>query len=231
MHVLVIENNAYVASRMFDYLEAKGHILDAARDGLTGLHLALGNRYDAIVLDLELPGIDGITLCRKLRAKDIKTPILIITASNSLRDKIAGLEAGGDDYLTKPAELREVETRLRVLHRRGNGNHFQKQKRMMVEDLILDPCTYSVRRGEKAINLPRIPYKILETLMERSPRVVNRSDLEHSVWGDGHPDSNSLKSHVHLLREQIDKPFEQKLIRTIRGFGYQLAGPEVQKQY
>jgi DNA-binding response OmpR family regulator len=230
MRVLIIEDNRDLASNMFDFLEAKGHVVDAAGDGITGMHLALVNQYDAIVLDLMLPGMDGITLCRKLREEGGKdTPILMITARDSLDDKIAGLEAGADDYLVKPAELREVELRLRVLFRRG-GDHTQKQKKMTVEDLSLDPFTCSVRRGAKGIDLPPIPYKILEVLMARSPQVVNREDIEHVVWGEGRPDSDSLRAHVHLLRELIDKPFERKLLRTLRGFGYQLVSPDVPDQ-
>jgi DNA-binding response OmpR family regulator len=226
MRVLIIEDNRDLASNMFDFLEAKGHVVDAAGDGISGMHLALVNQYDAIVLDLMLPGMDGITLCRKLREEGGKdTPILMITARDSLDDKIAGLEAGADDYLVKPAELREVELRLRVLFRRG-GDHTQKQKKMTIEDLSLDPFTCSVKRGDKSIDLPPIPYKILEILMARSPQVVNREDIEHVVWGEGRPDSDSLRAHVHLLRELIDKPFERKLLRTMRGFGYQLASPD-----
>ena len=226
MRVLIIEDNRDLASNMFDFLETKGHVVDAAGDGITGMHLALVNQYDAIVLDLTLPGMDGITLCRKLREEGGKdTPVLMITARDSLDDKIAGLEAGADDYLVKPAELRELELRLRVLLRRG-GEHSQKQKKMVIEDLSLDPSTCSVRRGDKAIDLPPIPYKILETLMLRSPQVVNRDDIEHIVWGEGRPDSDSLRAHVHLLRELIDKPFERKLLRTMRGFGYQLVSPD-----
>jgi DNA-binding response OmpR family regulator len=226
MRVLIIEDNRDLASNMFDFLETKGHVVDAAADGISGMHLALVNQYDAIVLDLMLPGMDGLTLCRKLREEGGKdTPILMITARDSLEDKIAGLEAGADDYLVKPAELREVELRLRVLFRRG-GDHTQKQKKMTIEDLSLDPFTCSVRRGDKAIDLPPIPYKILEILMARSPQVVNREDIEHVVWGEGRPDSDSLRAHVHLLRELIDKPFERKLLRTMRGFGYQLASPD-----
>jgi len=177
-----------------------------------------------------LPGMDGITLCRKLREEGGKdTPVLMITARDSLEDKIAGLEAGADDYLVKPAELREVELRLRVLFRRG-GDHTQKQKKLQVEDLSLDPFTCSVRRGNKAIDLPPIPYRILEVLMSRSPQVVNREDIEHVVWGEGRPDSDSLRAHVHLLRELIDKPFERKLLRTMRGFGYQVVSPDVPDQ-
>jgi DNA-binding response OmpR family regulator len=230
MRVLIIEDNRDLATNMFDFLEAKGHIVDAAGDGITGMHLALVNQYDAIILDLTLPGMDGITLCRKLREEGGKdTPVLMITARDSLDDKIAGLEAGADDYLVKPAELREIELRLRVLLRRS-GEHAQKQKKMVIEDLSLDPSTCSVRRGDKAIELPPIPYKILETLMSRSPQVVNRDDIEHVVWGEGRPDSDSLRAHVHLLRELIDKPFQRKLLRTMRGFGYQLVGPDAPDQ-
>jgi DNA-binding response OmpR family regulator len=230
MRVLIIEDNRDLASNMFDFLETKGHVVDAAGDGITGMHLALVNEYDVIVLDLMLPGMDGITLCRKLREEGGKdTPVLMITARDSLEDKIAGLEAGADDYLVKPAELREVELRLRVLFRRG-GDHTQKQKKLTVEDLTLDPFTCSVRRGSKAIDLPPIPYRILEVLMARSPQVVNREDIEHVVWGEGRPDSDSLRAHVHLLRELIDKPFERKLLRTLRGFGYQLVSPDAQSE-
>lgn len=230
MRVLIIEDNRDLASNMFDFLETKGHVVDAAGDGITGMHLALVNEYDVIVLDLMLPGMDGITLCRKLREEGGKdTPVLMITARDSLEDKISGLEAGADDYLVKPAELREVELRLRVLFRRG-GDHTQKQKKLTVEDLTLDPFTCSVKRGTKAIELPPIPYRILEILMSRSPQVVNREDIEHIVWGEGRPDSDSLRAHVHLLRELIDKPFEKKLLRTMRGFGYQLVSPDVPDQ-
>lgn len=229
MRILIIEDNRDLASNMFDFLEAKGHVVDAAGDGITGMHLALVNQYDAIVLDLMLPGMDGITLCRKLREEGGKsTPILMITARDALDDKIAGLEAGADDYLVKPAELREVELRLRVLYRRG-GERTQKQK-MAVEDLSLDPSVCLVQRGGTTIDLPPIPYKILEVLMSRSPQVVNRDEIEHAVWGEGRPDSDSLRAHIHLLRELIDKPFDRKLLRTLRGFGYQLAGPDVSIQ-
>ena len=227
MRVLIIEDNCDLASNMFDFLEARGHIPDAAGDGVTGLHLAMANQYDAVVLDLMLPGMDGITLCRKLREEGGKTtPILMITGRDSLDDKIAGLEAGADDYLIKPAELREVELRLRVLHRRS-GEYIQKQKTMVVEDLSLDPFTCSVRRGDKTIDLPPISYRILEMLMARSPHVVNRDDIQHIVWGEGRPDSDSLRAHMHLLRDLIDKPFQQKLLHTLRGFGYQLASQDI----
>lgn len=226
MRVLIIEDNRDLASNMYDFLEAKGHVVDAAGDGITGMHLAVVNQYDAIVLDLMLPGMDGITLCRKLRQEGGKdTPVLMLTARDSLDDKIAGLEAGADDYLVKPAELRELELRLRVLLRRGS-ERTQKQK-LIVEDLVLDPSNFSVKRGNVAIAMPPIPYKILELLMSRSPQVVSRDEVVRTVWGESRPDSDSLRAHVHLLREFIDKPFERKLLRTLRGFGYQLVSPDV----
>ncbi len=231
MRVLIIEDNSDLASNMFDFLENKGHIPDAAGDGVTGLHLAIANQYDAIVLDLMLPGMDGITLCRKLRSEGGKTtPVLIITGRDTLDDKIAGLEAGADDYLIKPAELREVELRLRVLYRRS-CEYAQKQKTMVVEDLSLDPFTCSVRRGDKTIDLPPISYRILEMLMARSPHVVKRDDIQRIVWGESRPDSDSLRAHMHLLRDLIDKPYQQKLLHTLRGFGYQLASPEIHRKY
>lgn len=221
MHILIIEDNRDLASNMFDFLEAKGHEVDAAGDGITGLHLAVVNDYDAIVLDLMLPGMDGVTLCTKLRNEAGKqTPVLMITARDELEHKIIGLEAGADDYLVKPAELREVELRLRVLQRRGS-NVTQKRD-MTVADLSLDPQTFTVKRGDKRIQLPPIPYKILELLMARTPQVVPREDIERAVWGEARPDSDSLRAHWYMLRELVDKPFEQKLLHTVRGFGYQL---------
>ncbi|MDD2700630.1 MAG: response regulator transcription factor [Sideroxydans sp.] len=221
MHVLIIEDNRDLASNMFDFLEAKGHEVDAAGDGITGLHLAVVNDYDAIVLDLMLPGMDGITLCSKLRNEAGKqTPVLMITARDELEHKILGLEAGADDYLVKPAELREVELRLRVLQRRGRNVALKRD--MAVGDLSLDPLTFTVRRGDKRIQLPPIPYKILELLMAKTPQVVPRDDIERAVWGEARPDSDSLRAHWYVLRELVDRPFEQKLLHTVRGFGYQL---------
>lgn len=228
MRILIIEDNRDLAASMYDFLEAKDHIVDAARDGITGMHLALVNEYDAIVLDQTLPGMDGLTLCRKLRTEAGKnTPILMVTARDSLDDKIAGLEAGADDYMVKPAELREVELRLRVLYRRL-GDQTMSQKKLAVDELTLDTLTCTVRRGEQVIELPPIPYKILKTLMSRSPQVVKRDDLEHAVWGESRPDSDSLRAHMHMLRDYIDKPFERKLLHTLRGFGYQIACPDDQ---
>jgi len=225
MRVLIIEDNRLLAANLYDFLGGKGHTVDLAADGVIGLHLSRTGTYDAIVLDLILPGMDGIKLCTKLREDHgISTPILIITARDSLDDKIIGLEAGADDYLVKPVEMREVELRLRVLNRRGQVD--AQNQRLALEDLSLNTMRRIVRRGGQIINLSPIPYKILETLMRASPNVVSRENLEYAVWEDALPDSDSLRAHIHLLRTCIDKPFERKLLRTITGVGYQLVSPD-----
>jgi DNA-binding response OmpR family regulator len=225
MRVLIIEDNRDLAANLYDYLATHGHTVDAAGDGITGLHLALVNDYDAIVLDLILPGMDGITLCRKLREEGGKeTPVLMLTARDSLDDKVTGLGSGADDYVVKPFALREVEARLQALGRRTSGR--SQPRLFQVADLCFDPGTRRVTRGNRLLELPPIPMKILEILMKRSPQVVWRRDIEQTIWGDSPPDSDVLRSHMHVLRSQVDKPPEQPLLRTLRGVGYQLVEPD-----
>lgn len=225
MRILVIEDNRDLAANLYDYLAAKGHTVDAAGDGITGLHLAVVNDYDAIVLDLMLPGMDGVTLCRKLRDEGAKdTPVLMLTARDSLDDKVTGLESGADDYVIKPFALREVAARLQALARRAGGRG--QARALQVGDLRFDPGTRRVARGKRQIELPPTPLKILEMLMRRSPQVVWRRDIEQAVWGDSPPDSDVLRSHMHVLRNAVDKPPERPLLRTLRGVGYQLAEPD-----
>ncbi|MBS1173199.1 MAG: two component transcriptional regulator, winged helix family, partial [Proteobacteria bacterium] len=160
LRVLVIEDNRDLAANLVDFLAAKGHAVDAAGDGITGMHLAVANDYDAIVLDLVLPGMNGITLCRKLREEaGRQTPVLMLTARDSLDDKIVGLEAGADDYVVKPFALREVEARLKALVRRAQGG--SRQQQLQVGDLGFDTGTYRVVRGSRSIDLPPIPLRIL----------------------------------------------------------------------
>lgn len=225
MRLLVIEDNQDLAANLLDYLEDRGHEVDAAGDGITGLHLAVENDYEAIVLDLMLPGMDGLTLCRKLRTEaDKQTPVLILSARDALDDKIAGLEAGADDYVIKPFALREVEARLHTIARRVQPQGLSQ--RLVVGDLVFDTATYRVRRGNRLILLPPIPLKILELLMRSAPRVVSRRELESVVWGGDPPDSDALKAHLHILRCAMDKPFETPLLHTVRGVGYQMAEPD-----
>lgn len=221
MNILLIEDNRDLALNLFDYFEAKGYTMDLAEDGISGLHLAASNQYDALILDLMLPGINGLTLCRRLREAGKQTPVLMLTARDSLDDKIAGLEAGADDYVVKPFALREVEARLRALVRRAQVR--EGPAALQVGDLSFDPGTLKVKRGGRTVDLPPIPLKILEILMRHSPRVLPREELERGIWGDSPPDSDALRAHLHILRNAIDKQADRPLIRTLRGIGYQLS--------
>ena len=225
LKILVVEDNPDLAANLVDYFEARGHLVDSAGDGVCGLRLAVAEDFDVILLDLVLPGIDGISLCRRLRAEAGKrTPVLILTARDALEDKIGGLEAGADDYVVKPFALREVEARVRALVRRAASA--APAATLQVAELSFDTATYRVQRGGRAIELPPIPLRLLEALMRATPRVVAREELERAVWGDAPPDSDALRAHMHVLRAAVDKPFPQPLIRTLRGLGWQIAGPE-----
>jgi DNA-binding response OmpR family regulator len=220
MRVLIIEDNPDIAANLGDYLEDHGHTVDFAGDGVTGLHLAVVNDFDAIVLDLALPGMDGLEVCRKLRSDAGKdTPVLMLTARDRLQDKLAGFETGADDYLVKPFELQEVEARLNVLASRGRR---RVQRELEVGDLLFNLDTLSVNRAEQDIYLNPIGLKLLQSLMESSPNVVSRNELEMEVWGEEMPDSDSLRVHIHSLRSAIDKPFGSSMIQTRHGIGYRL---------
>ncbi len=220
MRILIIEDNSDLAANIFDYLEAKGHTLDAAADGVTGLHLAIVNEYDAIVLDIMLPGMNGFEVCKKLREDAEKhTPVLMLTAKDTLNDKLAGFAIGADDYLIKPFELQELEARLLALQRRKAG---PVTRTLAVSDLTFDLDTLSVKRQGKTITLTPTGLKILELLMRKSPHVVSRREIEHLLWGDEPPDSDAIRSHLHTLRVAIDHPFENPLIHTVHGIGFRL---------
>jgi DNA-binding response OmpR family regulator len=224
MRVLIIEDNPDIAANLGDYLEDHGHTVDFAGDGITGLHLAVVNDFDAIVLDLALPGMDGLDVCRKLRSEAGKdTPVLMLTARDRLEDKLAGFETGADDYLVKPFELQEVEARLKVLAGRGRRRNSRELK---VGDLKYNLDTLDVNRGNEDIYLNPIGLKLLHCLMEASPNVVSRAELEMEVWGEEMPDSDSLRVHIHSLRSAIDKPFGSNLIQTRHGIGYRLVEPD-----
>ena len=225
LHILVIEDNPDLAANVCDFLEAKGHIVDAAGDGITGLHLAVTKNYDAIVLDIVLPGMDGLTVCRKFRDEAKRTtPVLMLTARDALDDRVAGLECGADDYVLKPFALRELEARLKALVRRAKSG--MTPATLQVADLEFDPALVRVKRGKRVINLPPIPFKLLEMLLRATPRVVRREELERAVWGNAPPDSDALRSHMHTLRTAIDGPGDPALIHTQRGIGYRIAPPD-----
>ena len=220
--VLLVEDNRGIAEMVGEFLERRGYSVDYASDGITGLRLAIAEAYDVIVLDLMLPGIDGLDLCRKLRTEAKKsTPVLMLTARDTLDDKLVGLDAGADDYLVKPFEIRELEARIRALIRRDRRQVSTEVLR--VSDLVLDTATLRATRDGKDLLLSPIGLKLLTILMRESPRVVSRRDIEREVWGDMLPDSDTLRSHLYNLRKVIDKPFQSQLLHTIHSAGYRLA--------
>lgn len=224
MRLLVIEDNRNLVANLFDYFEARGHTLDAAPDGVTGLHLAATQAYDAVVLDWMLPRLEGPEVLRRLRedhASDV--PVIMLTARDELPDKISGFRAGADDYLTKPFALPELEVRLEVLLARVQGR--QRRKLLQVHDLTLDLATLEVMRAGQALHLYPACRKLLETLMQASPAAVTRQQLEHALWGDDPPDGDMLRSHIYELRRSVDGPFPVKLIHTLPRTGYRLAVP------
>lgn len=219
--ILLIEDNHDIAAMVGDYLEHAGFEVDFAADGVTGLHLAVTLDIDAIILDLMLPGMDGMDVCRKLRGDAGKdTPILMLTARDTLEDKVAGLNAGADDYLVKPFEIEELDARVRAMLRRASGEMAAEE--LNVDGLKVDTGTLEIRRNGKRIRLTPIGLKLLIALMKASPRVLSRRALEREVWGDITPDSDALRSHLYNLRKGIDKPFDTPLLHTVPGMGYRL---------
>lgn len=221
--VLVIEDNTDIAMLLVDFFSDRGHVADCAHDGLTGLHLAASGEHDVIILDLALPGLDGLELCQQLRSvKRTTVPILMLTARDSLDDKLSGFAAGADDYLVKPFELLEVYARVQALWRRSL---LSNRSSLDVGDLSLNLETLEVSRAGQPIRLNPVPLKILRLLMENTHRVVTRREIESFVWGDDPTESDSLRTHISALRTAIDKPFEDKLLHTMHGIGYRLYEP------
>ncbi|KAF1061293.1 MAG: Transcriptional activator protein CzcR [Pseudomonas citronellolis] len=221
MRILLVEDNRDILANMADYLGLKGYTVDCAQDGLSGLHLAATAHYDLLVLDVMLPGLDGFTLCRRLREDARRdTPVIMLTARDHLDDRLQGFRSGADDYLVKPFALSELAARIEAVLRRSQGGG---RRELQVADLSYNLDTLEVNRAGKALKLNPIGLKLLAVLMQKSPHVVRRDVLEEAVWGDDCPDSDSLRSHVHQLRQVIDKPFDRSLLHTMHGVGYRLA--------
>ena len=219
--ILIVEDHRDIAEMLYDYFENKGYQLDYASDGRMALSLASEHQYDVILLDLMLPEISGLEVCRKLREEiGNDTPILMLTARDTLEDKVVGLDAGADDYLVKPFELLELEARINALIRRQKKA--VRHELLEVEDLVLDTGTLQVSRAGKELKLSPIGLKILTILLKAKPKVVTRQQLEQEIWGDVLPDSDTLRSHLYNLRKQIDKPFDKPLIQTIQAIGYRI---------
>lgn len=219
--ILIIEDNPDIVANIYAFFEPKGFELDNAHNGISGLTLAANNRYDVILLDVMLPGIDGTKLCKKLRDElHNKTPVLMLTARDTILDKVAGFDSGADDYLVKPFSLIELESRIKALIRRNQDEYFEHS--LAVGPLSLNANEHTIRREGKSLKLTPTGFKILETLMNASPRVVSKSELEEKVWGEDIPSSDALRTHMHSVRVQVDKPFARPMIMTMPGVGYQI---------
>lgn len=222
LSILIIEDNAQLAANLYDYLEGCGHTLDAAPDGVSGLHLASSRDYDAIVLDWNLPRLDGLTVLRRLRGEaKKKVPVIMLTARDQLADKIDGFEAGLDDYLVKPVALAEIEIRLRSLVARLRRSAAPDDV-LVVGDLRFHLGTMEVQRAGRKIALTRTGRRLLELLMRESPSVVTRARLERAAWGDLPPGTDLLRSHMHVLRRAIEREPGKTLLHTVPGSGYRL---------
>ncbi len=225
MLALLVEDNRDLAENILDYLELEDIECDYTDHGNHALQLIQDNNYDVIILDIQLPGSDGYSICTKARALGISTPILMLTAKDTLADKLTGFKAGTDDYLVKPFELEELTMRLLALNKRSMGSTSHSQE-LSIADLRLNLANQSVYRDKTAINLPPACWKILLELVRQSPSIVSREKLEKILWPDQSPDSEALKSHLYSLRKLIDKPYDKQLIHTKRGLGVFISDQE-----
>jgi heavy metal response regulator len=217
MRILLVEDEKNVAAFIKKGLEEEYYAVDVAEDGTEGLFMATSNEYDLMVLDIMLPEINGIELCKRLREKGIKAPILMLTAIDSVNSKVEGLESGADDYLTKPFAFSELLARLKALLRRTA----ESVSELSVEDLRMDLLSRRVFRGDREIILTPKEFSFLEYLLRNKGRVLSRTQIIENIWGyNFDPNSNVVDVHIKFLREKIDTGSSRKLIHTVRGAGY-----------
>ena len=221
MKILIVEDEHLIATSLKKGLEQEHYTVDISFDGVEGYDLASSGDYDIILLDLMLPKLDGISICKKLRDENNHTPILILTAKSQLEDKINGLNCGADDYLTKPFAFEELLARIRALSRRPQQ---ATSKTLTVGDLNIDTTNYQVKRGNKEIRLSSKEYSLLECLVRHAGQILNKDQLIQYVWSyESDILPNTVEVYIRNLRQKIDKPFKKKLIQTIRGFGYKIS--------
>ncbi|MFQ5691864.1 MAG: winged helix-turn-helix domain-containing protein [Nitrospinota bacterium] len=223
MRILVVEDEAKVASFIARGLGEAGYAVDVARQGLKALEMSLASDYDLILLDVMLPGIDGWEVLARYREGGGKAPVMMLTARDSVEDKVRGLDAGADDYLTKPFAFSELQARVRAMLRRGEG----REPKLRLADLELDPATHQVTRAGQKISLSPREYALLEFFMRHQDRILSRSTLLEHVWDYSFdPETNVVDVYVSYLRNKIDRGFEPPLIHTLRGVGYRFGAPE-----
>jgi DNA-binding response OmpR family regulator len=219
MRILVVEDDRKVASFIRQGLDEEGHAVEVAKDGSEALDLVLADPdYDLLVLDVMLPGRDGFAVLRTLRERKVRAPVLMLTARDSITDKVAGLDLGADDYLTKPFAFEEFLARVRALLRRGDG---QRASVLRLDDLAVDPATRRVTRGDRRIELTAQEYALLEYFLRNVGRVLTRPMIAQHVWGlDFDAESNIIDVYVSYVRRKIEREGEDRLLHTVRGAGY-----------
>src|SRR2546428_1867563 len=223
MRVLLVEDEPAVRDAVERALRGAGHKADLAREGPAGLELAMTNPYDAVVLDLGLPGLDGVEVCRRLRAAGNQVPVLMLTARAAVRDRVEGLDAGADDYLVKPFALDELLARIRALGRRSANGGVTARGVLRFGDVSLDRDTMTAKRGERPISLTRTEYQLLELFLENPRKVLSRDVIFERVWGyDFGPDSNSLDVYVGYLQRKLQAEERARVILTLSGVRYVL---------
>lgn len=221
MNILLIEDNRSVALALCQAV-ARDYTITVAQNGLSGLKTAASNSYDAIILDLNLPDISGLDVCRDLRGRGNDTPILVLSGEEKVMSKIRLLDAGANDYLTKPFSLGELKARLRVLIR-DNVSAPSPKQRLQIDGLVLDPLRHQVERDGQPIELRKKEFALLECLMVHAGSVVTRTALGNFAWHTGEsPWTNTIDVHIKHLRDKVDAPFDEQLIRTVHGLGYRL---------
>ncbi|NPV81401.1 MAG: response regulator transcription factor [Firmicutes bacterium] len=227
MRVLIVEDEPKIAAFIKQGLEEEGYAVDVAQDGESALDYAESAQYDLLILDIMLPKKDGISVCQELRKRGIKTPILMLTARDTIDDRVEGLDAGADDYLVKPFAFRELLARLRALLRRPRE---VTPARLQAGDLILDTATRRAERGGRVIDLTLREYALLELLMRHKGQVLSRTQIAEHVWNfDFYSESNIVDVYIRYLRQKIDADFQPKLIQTVRGVGYKIDDGEVKR--
>jgi two-component system OmpR family response regulator len=224
MRILIVEDDRQAAGYLAKGLKEQGYVVDLAADGKEGLHLAMSESYDVLVVDRMLPGLDGLSLIQSLRVNGKRTPVLILSALGEVDDRVKGLQAGGDDYLTKPYAFSELVARIEALRRRGSETRVDS--RLRVADLEMDLLARTVTRNGQRIDLQPREFRLLEYLMRHSNQVVTRTMLLEKVW-DYHfdPQTNVIDVHISRLRQKIDRSFPTPLLQTVRGAGYCLRAP------
>jgi len=224
MRILIVEDDADLAQFIRKGLKEEYYAVDFAADGEAGLALALDNPYDILILDIMLPKLDGLTLCRHVRDKGITTPVLLMTARNTVETKVSGFDTGADQFLPKPFAFAELLARVRALLRRGSS---QQVAHLQAADLRLDPTSHRVWRGEQEISLTNKEYALLEFLLRNKNRVLTRTAIIEHVWDISYdPMTNIVDAHIRALRSKIDRDFSPPLIATVRGAGYMLEEPD-----